>query len=229
MGDIMLTNQELIEVEKKYFLILSDLIEKNLGKVISQINSQKLISSPTTGMKENMIEKSVENIIESIIASQLGWNISSLPVSSDSCFECGDAIVHIDAKTIKKGDGDEVSNKVNVRNSQTTYDSSNSLIVTGAPWQPQLSHYEEHAFFGRVPNITFIVKVIYSDSNLVEKISLICLPHGQLASLFNNQDILGAGKNGAGNTNRSNIRFLIEKIKTFPEGNWREKILFIRK
>lgn len=219
----MINNEKLIDREKKYFNILSELLERNLGKIIIEISSQKFIESPTEGIKSNVIEKALENIIEGIISEQLGWNVCSLPISSDSCFECGDAIIHIDAKSVLNTDGDAINNKVNVEKSQTSYDSEKELKVTGRIWKAGLKHYEKHLFFGEIPNITFIVKNIYSAENLVEKIQLISLPNGQLSEIFENELILSAGKN----VNRTNIRFLQDKL--LLKQNWRVMTIFERK
>ncbi len=95
----MLNNNEIQFLEKKYFDILSDLFDRNLGEIITQIYSQESIITPSTTAKSNTIEHSVENIVEGIIFSQLGWKVCSLPVSSDSCFEVGNAIINIDDDT----------------------------------------------------------------------------------------------------------------------------------
>lgn len=220
----MLSNEELIELEKKYFNILKDTISANLGKIISQICSQKLFEDLAENEKNNVIDTAVENIIEGVISRNLDWNTCSMPVRSDSCYECGDAIVHIDAKTIKTSDND---NKINVEKSQTTYDSENELMVSGKKWKPNLKHYQKHNYYGETPNLTYFVRVIYSEENLVESITLICVPNGQLYDEFG-VDILGAGKSNTEDT-RNNIRFKIGEITSKEEDKWRSVILFERK
>ncbi len=212
----MLTNDKLINLEKKYFNILSDLLSRSIGQIIAQIYSQNSITGATVGGVTNVIESAVENVIEALIANQLHWNICSLPVSADSCFECGDAIVHIDAKTVVDTDNDSKNNKVNVEAAQTTYVKGNILTVSGRNWEPKLNLYENHNMFGTIPNLTYIVKVVYSNEHLVEKIKLISLPHGQLESIFGT-DILQAGKSTG--VVRTNIRFREEKISGIQD--WR--------
>ncbi|WP_147370408.1 hypothetical protein [Lysinibacillus yapensis] len=148
----MLSNTDLITLEKKYFDILEKHISCNLGSILTQINNQKLISSSPTGARINRIEHAIENIIESLISRHLQWHISSMTISSDSCFEVGDAIVHIDSKTISNDDGDAINNKVTIEKAQTSYDSQNQLFVSGMNWLPLLNHYESHDYFGEVPN-----------------------------------------------------------------------------
>lgn len=226
----MLSNEELIELEKKYFNILKDILSANLGKIISQICSQKLFEDLTEKEKNNVIDSAVENIIEGIISRSLDWNTCSVPVRADSCYECGDAIIHIDAKTTKNDDGDSSSNKINVEKSQTTYDYNQDLEVSSKIWKPYLRYYENHNYYGKIPNLTYFVRIIYSETNLVESISLISVPHGQLFSLFGN-DILYAGKQleHSDNTKRKNIRFTINRIIAVEGQEWRNCILYERK
>lgn len=222
----MLTNIELEALEKKYFDILSQLLERHIGQIITQIYSQRAIRGNAIGAVVNVIESAVENILEALIANQLHWNVCSMPVASDSCFECGDAIVHVDAKTVIDTDNDNIHNKINVEASQTTYIKGTPVVVASKNWEPKLNQYEDHTMFGEVPNLTYFVKVIYSDNNLVEKIKLISAPHGQLGTLFGGASILGAGKI-KGDVVRGNIRFKEDDIARIE--NWRVKVIYERK
>lgn len=94
----MISNEELIELEKKYFIILKNTLSANLGKIISQICGQKLFENLAENEKNNVIDTAVENIVEGVISRSLDWNTCSMPIKSDSCYECGDAIIHIDYK-----------------------------------------------------------------------------------------------------------------------------------
>lgn len=229
----MLSDEELMKLEKKYFDILKDLFSRSLGEVISQIYSQEAIITPSITAKTNTIEKSIENIIEGIIYSKLSWRVCSLPVSSDSCFEVGDAIINIDAKSVKNTDNDATGNKVNLQRSQTSYITGTQVPFSGRghsrTWEPKLKFYETHKMYGEIPNLTYVFKVIYSDSNLVEKIILLSIPHGQLNSIFGH-DIVQKGKESyTGNSELSNIRFLCSIITSKPHQIWREEILYNRK
>ena len=226
----MLNNEEIITLEKKYFYILRNTLVSNLGKIISQICSQKLFEDLTENEKNNVIDSAVENIIEGIISRNLDWNTCSMPVRSDSCYECGDAIIHIDAKTIKIDDGDSISNKINVEKSQTTYDYNQDLTISNKIWKPYLRYYENHNYYGKIHNLTYFVRVIYSEQNLVENISLISIPHGQLFSIFG-KDILNAGKliEYSDHNKRKNIRFSINKIIETEGQEWRNEILYKRR
>lgn len=222
----MLTNNEIEIIEKKYFDIIAALLERSLGQIITQIYSQNAITGAAVGGVTNVIESAVENVVESLIAKQLHWNICSMPVSSDSCFECGDAIVHIDAKTIKDDNTDATSNTINVEASQTTYSKGTVYTVAAKNWEPKLNQYEMHRMFGEIPNLTYIIEIIYSANNLVETIELISLPHGQLNTIFGGASILGAGKSARSNP-RTNIRFKKSRISAIQ--NWRVKTIYERR
>ena len=229
----MLTNDELMALEKKYFDILYELLRRNLGDIISQIYSQEAILTPSTTARVNTIEKSIENIIEGIIYSQLSWRVCSLPVSSDSCFEVGDAIINLDAKSVMNTDGDATGNKVTLQRSQTTYVTDNPITFSGRghirTWEPKLKFYENHRMYGNIPNLTYVFKVIYSDNNLVEKIKLLSIPHGQFYSIFGD-DIVQKGRDPyRTNPTLSNIRFLCSNISSITNQGWREIELFSRK
>lgn len=228
-------NKELIRLEKKYFKYICKMIEAHLGEILNQIGSyQNIKSTADQGAKSNVYDSKLENIIEALITRQLGWNISVTPISADSCYECGDAIVHIDAKTRcekvwskKKGkyipNTDFTSNKIVAEKNETTYDSENEIMYKGKPWKANLSYYIDHRFFGVVPNLTYFFVMDYDLDYNVIKIALVCLPHGQFRDVFEDS-ILGAGKSKKGN-----IRFLVNEIIANPEHEWRYKLIYSRK
>ncbi len=229
----MLTKEEISKLEKKYFEAIDKLLSLNISKVITQINSQKLYLLPTSTDRANSIEHAIESIIEQLIAEKLNWLVASLPASADSCYEVGDAVVHIDAKTVHIEDGDHTNNKVNVQENQTTYDSTQEIFLSEAkndPWKPNLKHFETHDYYGVIPNLTYIVKLSYSDKNLVEELKLISLPHGIFFDDLK-ESILGAGKTLApadknGLRKRGNIRFLFNKVIETTGHEWRENLIY---
>lgn len=234
----MLTNEELITLEKKYFGYISDMIESHLGEILNQIGSYKNItSSADPGSKSNIYDKKLENIVESIITKQLGWPVCVTPISADSCYECGDAIIHIDSKTRcekvwsrEKNDyicnGDFTCNKIVAEKNETTYDSSSDIIYKNKPWCANLSHYVQHEVFGKVPNLTYFFVMDYTLDNNVSHISLVCIPHGQFRNVFGDS-IIGAGKDTK--EIRNNIRFLVNNIISNDEHSWRYKELYTRR
>jgi hypothetical protein len=221
-----LTDLKLISLEKKYFNILNDFLHIHLGELINQLYSQTNISLPTGGTV-NFIQKGAQNIIEGLISKYISWNIASMQLASDSCYECGDAIIHIDVKTMKDTDSDIVRDVINVRKTQTSYDSSASHSVAGKDWLAQLRHYENHSYFGKIPNLTYIIQLVYTDTILCKEIILRSIPNGQLFSLMGGISILGAGKNNEKNP-REDIRFNFKKILSTPGQDWRKNTVFLR-
>ncbi len=227
-----LSDIELEELEKKYHTIISNIISNNIGRFINEINSQKNIPNYTQSTKVNPIESGVENIMNAMIARRLDWGIASMQGASDSCYECGDAIVHIDAKTILNTDGDVKgnTNRMDIRQNQTSFDYNNShKVIKGNGkefvWKPKLHRYEKHKLFGSVPNITYFLRIIWSTTNLVEQISFICIPNGQF---FNTHKTILAGVKSypTKSNNLEHIRFDIKKLTSIDD--WRERIIYKR-
>lgn len=236
-----MTNRELINIEKKYYNIILEVLQKSLGKIITDVNSQKRFSDLTKTAKSNPIESKAENTIENIISNQLNWDVCSLPVSSDSCYSCGDAIVHIDVKTTLNTDDDAPNrkNRLNIEASQTSYCYSKLYDVetpysgrgkrpSPAKWKPKLKNYENHEYFGKVPNVTYFVRIIYSSENLIEEMYFLSVPNGQLCKRFGNEAILNGGKTkNKAQTHFTNIRVLPDKISQIDK--WRDTLLYKRK
>lgn len=237
----MLNNLELMDLEKKYFYYISDIIESHLGEILNQIGSYKdFTSSSIPSSKSNIYENKIENIVESIVTRQLGWPVCVTPISADSCYECGDAIIHIDAKTRCEKvwsedqgtyiwNGDYTQNKIVAEKNETTYDSAQTLMYRSKSWNANLSHYIDHRLYGEVPNLTYFFIIDYTLSNDISQISLVCIPHGQFSSVFGNS-ILGAGKSNHETLPiRKNIRFLVNKILLHDDHNWRYRVCYRRK
>lgn len=228
-----LSNSDLENLEKKYHDIIGNILASNMGRFISEINSQKNIPNYLPTNKTNPIETAAENIMNAMIARRLDWGVASMQGASDSCYECGDSIIHIDAKTILDTDGDArlKSNRIDIRQNQTSFDFDNPHKVTKGDgkefiWKPKLHRYELHKLFGNIPNLTFILRVTWSNKNLVEEISLICIPNGQF---FPTHQIILAGVKSypEKGTELEHIRLDIKKLISID--SWREKILYQRK
>ncbi|WP_163100200.1 hypothetical protein [Peribacillus alkalitolerans] len=219
-----LTDHLLMELEKKYFFIIKRLLEEHLGEIINQLYSQQNIPMYPSGT--NTIQKGAQNIIEGIIDRSQGWNIASMGASSDSCFECGDSIIHLEVKTIKITDDDYRENRVLLERNQTSYNSTSSSIIAGKNWLANLRFYENHIRFGKVPNLTYAVRIAYSPTNLVEEIRLMSIPNGQFYTTFFDT-ILYPGKR-PGTLTRPNIRFKMNEITQKNGHEWRSSVLFKR-
>lgn len=231
-----LTTEELKNLEKKYFEIICSILSSNIGRFVNEINSQSNMPRGSATDKENPIERAAENIMNAMIARRLDWGISSVPGASDSCYECGDAIVHIDAKTILDTDGDSrlKSNRIDIRQNQTSFDFENPhIVVKGSGkgrgnqfiWKPNLHRYEDHKLFGHIPNLTYILRITWSKNNLVEEISMVSIPNGQFFATH--KTILGGVKSYPPKGNDlEHIRFQINELIKID--NWRERIIYQR-
>jgi len=79
--------------------------------------------------------------------------------------------------------------------------------------------------FGSVPNLTYFLRIVWSETNLVEKISLICIPNGQFFETH--KEILGGVKVYPPKGNElDQIRFDIKKLIELDI--WREMIIYKR-
>lgn len=222
----MLTNNELQEREKKYFAILKEVFSRNIAKMLNESYSQNM-QTFAHGGSANPIEHAIENIIEKIVAENLDWPICSVPISSDSCYECGDAVVYLDAKTIKDNDTDATGDKITVQAAQTSYDSARTINLGAKTWLAKVPHYTKHKVFGNIPNLTFVIKFIYfintaTNEYLIKKIQLISIPNGQLYPVFRKR-IVGAGRS-VPSTAYTNIRFKVNEIKAIQD--WRVLDIF---
>lgn len=243
-----MNDADLILLEKKYYNIIFNVLQENLGRIITDICSQKRFFGLATASRTNQIEDKAENIIENIINSNLSWDVCDLPISSDLCYSCGDAIIHIDVKTTKDTDPDSPSNinRICVEAAQTSYSYGTTFNTpvttisgfTSAEWAPKLKLYEQHEDFGKVPNLTYFIRIIHSDNNLVEQIGFFSAPNGQLAPTMGGASILDSGKTyspaaryrivGTTILKNNNIRFKINDIIGLAGNNWRYKILYTR-
>jgi len=229
---VVLSDTELELSEKKYMNIVCSILSNNIGRFVNEINSQKNMPDYLPTHKVNPIETASENIMNAMIARRLDWGVASMQGASDSCYECGDAIVHIDAKTIKDMDGDarKNSNRIDIRQNQTSFDFNHSHKVKKRDgkefiWKPKLHRYEKHKLFGKVPNLTYFLRVTWSNDNLIEDISFICIPNGQF---FDTHKVILAGVKSYPTTGRDleHIRFDIKKLIEID--SWREKIVYQR-
>jgi hypothetical protein len=228
-----LTNSRLAWLENKYHRIISGIISSNIGRLINEINSQGNMPDHEGTGKENPIERAAENVMNAMIARRLDWGVASIPGASDSCYECGDAIVYIDAKTILDTDGDArlKSNRIDIRQNQTSFDFNNVWKIEKRDgkefeWKPKLERYEKHKIFGKVPNLTYILRITWSKKNLVEDISVISIPNGQFFETH--KGILSGVKSyPSSGASLEHIRFDIKELAKIDP--WRERLIYLRK
>ena len=76
-----MTNQEIIELEKKYMNVFYDVLSRNIGRILNQCFSQNMQLFGVAGTRNN-IEHALENILEGVIADTLRWPVCSIPIAS---------------------------------------------------------------------------------------------------------------------------------------------------
>lgn len=193
-----LTNKELEELEKKYFLEIKGILEKSLEKLVDRFNSRLAIIRDTAGLsyKLNEVDAGAERVLLAIICREKpDWEVNSSPISSDALFETEDVLINIDAKTYRDRQREE--DKVNIRRNQTNYgDNIHFISRSGVrfTWKPSLKTTYNHDTYGEIPCLTYIVKFIYNDDDqsLVES-QLISIPNGRLVDVYG-KNIFRRGK-----------------------------------
>ncbi len=121
---------------------------------------------------------------------------------------------------------------MDIRQNQTSFDFENTYKVEHSKthkeykWKPKLHRYEAHDLYGKVPNLTYFLRVIWSATHLVEQISLISIPNGQFFDTHNT--ILAGVKSYPPRGDvLEHLRFDIKKLTELD--GWRERILYKRK
>lgn len=183
----------ILDLEKYYFdqlvaIINSEnfksdlkLIEKEIKDNYSEYeNVWKLknkIKIPAERLVRHNIYTHWSNIIEGIYPS---------PVSSDIGIKLNDAIVCIDIKTLDTiGNRGDISS-TQVEQNQTSFDNKNYPYIKTASNLKAIDHYS------RLPVLTYIVKIIYTDDNYSFKLSrnrypslvVVAIPNGKISKLF---------------------------------------------
>lgn len=191
-------NRKLEELEKKYFLEIKEVLEKNKANIVDRFNSRLSIVRDTAGIsyKLNEVDAGAERVLMYFLSREkTDWKINSSPISSDVLFETVDALINIDAKTYRDKQREE--DKINVRRNQTNYgDNTHFTSRRGVKftWKPSLKTIYNHDKYGKIPCLTYFVKFIYDDhdQSLVE-VQLISIPNGQLIDIYG-KDIFRRGK-----------------------------------
>ncbi len=196
------TNEQIENLEKKYFVELGNLLMENRDELKKGFNSRLAIRRDTEGISYNENEVAVgsERVLSSIILrNKNDWEVNSSPISSNLLFELPDAMMNIDAKTYKENAIEE--DKVNVARNQTSYGSNEHLVSQGTgtryTWKAALKPIYHHETKGEIPTISMIVKFVYDiEDQKLKKVQLINIPNGKLIGVYGNRDIFNRGKSG---------------------------------
>lgn len=183
----------ILELEKKYFnlilnVIQSDTFKNDLLLVEKEIRDNYPEYRDVWDLK-NKLKVPAERLTRHHIYTQ--WHdlikgIYPSPVSSDIGLRTEDAVVCIDLKTLDThGNSGDISSTA-VEKNQTSFDNKNY------PYIPTSSNLKSIDHYSRLPVLTYIVKIIYTDNNYSFCLSrenyptviVTCIPNGQISKLF---------------------------------------------
>lgn len=188
----------ILDLEKKYFakiesIFCSEAFINDLLLIEKEIRENYPKFKDTWELK-NKIKVPAERVIRHHVYMQLSNEICGIypsPISSDFGVKMDDCVLCIDAKTL-----DTVGNAGDIKATaaepnQVSFDNSRHKYI------PTLSNLESIDHYSRLPVLTFIVKIIYTDNNYSftlargehPSIVLTCLPNGELSNLFD-KDII---------------------------------------
>lgn len=141
--------------------------------------------------------------------SQFGIPNSS-PIGSDMFFETYNAYVHIDIKTVTLANIGDFRRNIFVGDNQNSY--MGNINVKGKPSRPYKGNLP--TFYTKRDGekkicLTYFIVILYNEANLdIQTISIMCMPNGELHSIYGDK-VISAGKNPG------KIRFNYTKVKEF--------------
>lgn len=183
----------ILNLEKKYYaklenIFLSSEFQNDLLLIEKEIRENYPKFKDTWELK-NKIKVPAERVIRHHIYMQLSDEIRGIypsPISSDFGVKMDDCVLCVDAKTL-----DTVGNSGDIKATaaepnQVSFDNSRHKYI------PTLSNLESIDHYSRLPVLTFIIKIIYTDNNYSFTLArgnhpslvLTCLPNGELSNLF---------------------------------------------
>lgn len=184
---------KILELEKKYFSILEKVftsdyfihdllfmekeIRENYSKFASTWNLKNKLKVPAERLVRHHVYISLNDIIKSVYPS---------PISSDLGVQTDDCVLCIDVKTV-----DTVGNSVDIKSTQVEPNQI-SFQNTSHEYVTTISNLESIDHYSRIPVLTYVIKIIYTDDNYSFKLSrgskpsivLACIPNGELSKLF---------------------------------------------
>ena len=188
----------ILDLEKKYFNIIESiftskpfiddllLIEKEIRENYPKFQ--------TTWALTNKIKVPAERLVRHHLYTQIHEYIKGVypsPISSDIGIKVEDAILCIDVKTI-----DTVGNEIDIKSTQVEKNQI-SFKNTNYKYIKTTSNLESIDHYSRLPVLTFVIKIIYTDDQYSFKLSrenhpslvLACIPNGEISHLFDNNII----------------------------------------
>ncbi|WP_282137369.1 hypothetical protein [Rossellomorea aquimaris] len=138
---------------------------------------------------KNKIKIPAERLVQHHIYTQWHSDIKGIhpsPVSSDVGIRMEDAIICVDVKTLDTNGNSGDIRSTSVEKNQTSFSNKNYPYISTVSNLKSIDHYS------RLPVLTFVVKIIYTDDNYsfilsrnrYPSIVLTCIPNGEISKLF---------------------------------------------
>lgn len=191
--------KRILDLEKKYFLKLKDIIESDKFKEDLEKIEQEIILNYGTLEKiwkiKNKVKVAAERLVRHYVYLSLINDIEGVyesPISSDLGIVMKDCVLCIDCKTIDTQGNKQDINYTSAESNQISFDNKNHSYITAE------SHLEPMSRNPRRPVLTYVIKIIYKDDKINFEISrnnnenkkeapsiiLVCIPNGRLSNLF---------------------------------------------
>lgn len=185
---------KILDLEAKYFRKIKNILDSKLFLddllLIEKEIREKYDEYKSTWDLKNKLKIPAERLVRHHIYMNMYNEITGIypsPVSSDIGVKVNDeAIVCVDIKTL-----DTVGNSVDISSTsvepnQVSFNNKNYPYIKTTSNLKSIDHYS------RLPVLTYIVKIIYSDDNHSFRLSritkpslvLVCVPNGEISKLF---------------------------------------------
>lgn len=183
----------ILDLEKKYYNLILEVIQSSAFKY-DLLLIEKEIKDNYSEFRDiwdlkNKIKVPAERLTRHHIYIQ--WHsiirgIYPSPVSSDLGIKTDDAIICIDLKTLDTHSNSGDISSTAVEKNQTSFNNKNY------PYIPTISNLKSIDHYSRLPVLTYVIKIIYTDNNYsfclsreaFPTIVLACIPNGEISRLF---------------------------------------------
>ncbi|MCX7880765.1 MAG: hypothetical protein N2517_08900 [Ignavibacteria bacterium] len=193
----MLNDIELEKLERLYFEYIRTFVLNDITNLISNINSRLDIlndwktqfkNTAHAGYQSSDLEYGAKRVFHHYFSALFKFPNSS-PIGPDLMYRCHDAFVHIDIKTALITNPSDFKGKVNIASNQSSYSVPN--IFTG--------NIPNYYTINKVvlPSLTYIIQIVHENFKPeLKAILLICIPNGQLYSIYGSSIISGGKPKG---------------------------------
>lgn len=184
---------KILDLEKKYFEIIKNIVmhddfKKDLALIEKEISDNYTKFDDLWNLK-NKIKVPAERVVRHHLYVKMVDLIKGIfpsPLSSDFGIRTDDAVVCIDIKTIDTNGNDGDLRATSVEKNQTSFDNKNYPYIN---IPANLNAVDDYS---RLPVLTYVVKIVYTDNGYSFKLSrdeypsmvLVCVPNGKIAKLF---------------------------------------------